>query len=141
MPQNYKKRRIIHGPSKNELRVARNEREDAARNRAGTLRQAFPNIISIQLDYSLKSPAGMPLDEGSRKLDLDEPLILEIACPSTCGNGKFSIADKLEAAVSSGQEVVEGEENCDAVSYMDPQAECGTALHYEFSIEYKGESK
>src|SRR5262249_51040174 len=99
MPQNYRKRRVAHGPSKNELRAARNERAEAK-----TLREQFPQIDRLHLDFRLEGPTGTPLDNVSKEIPLDEPLNLEILCPSTCGNGRFDLITMLENSVALQKE-------------------------------------
>ncbi len=72
--------------------------------------------------------------------NLDEPLTLQIPCPSTCGNGQFHLTEVLQDAVNSSKESHEGLAICQAGSYMDPRMACGVKLYYHFTIEYKGET-
>jgi hypothetical protein len=138
-PNNYRRRRRPSGPSKNELRAARNEKADLARVHAGTLRQRFPQVTIFQLDIRMEGSSGVALGEDSHRIDLDEPLDLQIPCPSTCGNGKFNLTEALEDSLNASKETQEGLTICQTASYMDARIACGTKLYYRFTIEYKGE--
>jgi len=139
MSPNYKKRRAPHGPSKNELRAARNERLQIQKDRAGTLRQRFPQVSGLSLDVRFESPTGNALDHFTRSLGPDEPLQFEFPCPSTCGGGRFSLLEAVELALNSTQTVHEGLNICQTPSYMDSRTPCGTKLYYRISIKNKGE--
>jgi hypothetical protein len=136
---NYRKRRAPHGPSKNELRAARHK-ADIARASARTLRQQFPHISHLYLEIRLEGSTGLPLGRESRQIEIDDPLILEIPCPSTCGNGQFNLLAALEESVKASNETQEGLAICQTASYMDARTACGTKLYYRFTIEFKGDS-
>ena len=139
-PNNYRRRRTPHGPSKNELRAARHEKAGQALAHSGTLRQRFPQISRAQLETRFEGASGLALGEESRWIGLDEPLTLQIPCPSTCGNGQFNLTAALEESVNLSKESQEGLAICQTASYMDPRVQCGTKLFYRFTIEYKGET-
>ncbi len=139
MPPNYRKRRVAHGPSKSELRSARNERAELQKTRTGTLSQRFPAVNHIQMDLRLESPVGTTLDQYSRMVAAEGPLKLEVPCPSTCGGGQFSLVEAVENLVNSSQETLEGMSICQAVSFADSRMPCGTKLYYRLTIQYKGE--
>ena len=139
MPPNYRKRRKPHGPSKNELRSARNERAQLEKENAGTLRQRFPRVDRLQMDLRLETPTGGVMDTSSRIVDPDEPLQLDILCPSTCGDGRFDLMDTVEKLLNASEETYEGLSICQTPSYADPRFPCGTKLYYHISIQYKGE--
>ena len=132
----YKKRRVSHGPSKNELRAARHSRADEERARSGTLRQWFPQVSRLQLDFRLESAVGIPLENISRNIGLDEPLELDILCPSTC-NGSFRLIPLLENTIQAAKEIHDGMGVCQVPSYMDPRIPCGSKLFYRLTIEYR----
>jgi hypothetical protein len=139
MPINYRKRRIVHGPSKSELRAARNERAELQKTRTGTLNQRFPTVNHLQIDLRLESPTGNTLDQFSRMTTADEPLKLDVQCPSTCGGGSFSLVEAVENTVQAAKESQEGMSICQTASYADSRLPCGTKLYYRISIQYKGE--
>ncbi len=132
----YKKRRVAHGPSKNELRAARNAQADQQRTRLVTFRQRFPQLSHLQLDYRFESAAGLPMEEVSRTVELDQPLHLEIMCPSTC-NGSFQLTPILENTIQALKEAHDGMGICQVPSYMDPRIPCGYKLYYHLSIRYQ----
>lgn len=134
---NYRKRRKPNGPSKNELRSARHEKNDLSRMHAGTPRQKFPGVSGLRLDIRMEGSSGIPLGEETIAIGLDEPLDLQIACPSTCGNGQFNLLDALTDAVQSSKEVAASFLLCQSPSYMDARIACGTKLHYRFTITYQ----
>lgn len=133
---NYRKRRIVHGPSKNELRAARGEKADMLRSRAGGLRQRFPNAEGLELDIRLELATGGILDQSRRIMGPDEPLLLDVACPGGCGGGLFLLTDMAESLLQSRAETREGMAICQATSYRDPKMMCGTKLFYRISIHY-----
>jgi hypothetical protein len=134
MPTNYRKRRVRHGPSKNELRAARNERAKLAETRADTLGQRFPEVGRLELNLRLESPSGTILDRISRTVGPDEPLQLDVPCPSTCGGGSFSLLEAVENGVTSSDGPHEGMSICQNASYADPRSPCGTKLYYQITI-------
>ncbi len=139
MPTNYRKRRIAHGPSKSELRAARNERAEIQKTRAGTLRQRFPQVSSLELNLRIETPAGTILDQLSRQVGPDEPLQLDVPCPSSCAGGNFSLTEAVETFLNSSTETQEGLSICPMASYADSRTPCGTKLYYRLSIQHKGE--
>jgi len=144
MQPNYRKRRVPHGPSKNELRSARNERDQVERSRSGSLRQRFPEVNSLELQAHLESPAGATLDTITRRVAADEPFQLDIECLGGCGGGVFLLTDAVQEMIRNHVESREGLAICQATSYAGPGKPCGTKLQYQISIRYDeppGESK
>ena len=139
MPTNYKKRRVPHGPSKNELRSARNEKSELQKTRATTLSQRFPQVSRLELDLRLESPTGTLLDHVLSTVDAEEPLKLDVACPSTCSSGRFSLMETVETVVNSSGQTHEGMSLCIASSYADSRIPCSTKLYYKIKVHYKGE--
>ena len=137
MPTNYKKRRVAHGPSKNELRAARNEQLALEKTRAGTLRQRFPQVGLLHLDLRLETPTGAVLDQVRRDVGLDEPLLLNVGCPSACAGGHFLLTEAVENLIAASTETREGMALCQAASYADPQYPCGTKLYYKITLRYQ----
>ena len=139
MPTNYRKRRRPHGPSKSELRSARHEKAELEKTRADTLQERFPQVDRIQLDLRLEAPAGATLDHIQRAIEADEPLELQVPCPSTCDNGRFSLLETVEDLLNSSKETYRGMATCQTASYADFRTPCGTKLYYQINIQYKGE--
>src|SRR5258708_26448732 len=139
MPPNYRKRRVPHGPSKNELRSARNERAQIQKDRAGTLRLRFPQVGRLDLDFRFEAPAGNALDHFTRTVGQDDPLQFELPCPSTCGGGQFSLLEAVELALNSTEPTHEGLSICQMASYMDSRTPSVTKLYYRISLHNKGE--
>jgi hypothetical protein len=140
MPPNYRKRRVPHGPSKSELRSARNERAELQKTRTDTLSQRFPQVGRIQLDLRLEAPiGGATLDHVQRSIQGDQPLDLGVSCPSSCHNGRFSLFETVEDLLNSSKESYQGMATCQMASYADFRSPCGTKLYYQISIQYKGE--
>src|SRR6266700_1516679 len=136
MPTNYRKRRRPHGPSKSELRAARNERAGLQKERADTLSQRFPQVGRIELDLRLEAPiGGATLDHVQRVIDAEGPLDLQVSCPSSCHNGRFSLLETVEDLLNSSKEKFQGMATCQMASYADPRTPCGTKLFYQISIQ------
>jgi hypothetical protein len=136
MQPNYRKRRVPHGPSKNELRSARNERDEAQRDRSGNLRQRFPNVTALKLTARQESLAGATLDTVARSVAPDEPFLLDIECLGGCGGGVFLLTDAVQELIRQHNENREGIAICQAASYAGPGKTCGTKLQYQISISY-----
>jgi hypothetical protein len=136
MQPNYRKRRVPHGPSKNELRSARNERDEAQRDRSGSLRQRFPHVTALDLTARQESLAGATLDTIARSVALDEPFMLDIECLGGCGGGVFLLTDAVQELIRQRNEGREGMAICQAASYAGPGKTCGTKLQYQISISY-----
>jgi hypothetical protein len=136
-PNNYRRRRVRHGPSKNELRAKRNEKAVAEEARIGALRQRFPTLSRILLDLRMEGATGIPMGQDSKIVGLDEPFNALFPCPSSCGNGQFDLMIALDSALTMEKDSQEGMEICQAASYMDPRTLCGTKLYYRFTFEYQ----
>src|SRR5438046_1196230 len=135
MPPNYRKRRRPQGPSKSELRSARNERAELQKTRTDTLGQRFPQIDQIQLDLRLEAPVGgATLDHIQRSMEAHEALDLSVACPSSCHNGRFSLLEAVENLLNSSKESYQGMATCQMASYADFRTPCGTKLYYQINI-------
>jgi hypothetical protein len=135
-PPNYRKRRPPQGPSKNELKVSRNESQEAQKARAGTLRERFPNVHRLHLEYRMETDAGAVLEQSSRDIGPEEALLLDVECQGGCGNGKFLLTEAIESLLQAGMENKEGMGLCQASSYKDPKLPCGTKLYYHFTAQY-----
>jgi len=140
MPTNYRKRRTPHGPSKSELRAARNERAELQKTRTDTLGQRFPQVNRIDLDLRLEAAVGgATLDHTHRSLDANSPLDLGVACPTSCANGRFSLLETVTDLLNTSREKYQGMASCQMASYADFRVPCGTKLFYQITIQYKGE--
>jgi hypothetical protein len=135
-PNNYRKRRVAHGPNKNELKVSRSESEARDRQRAGTLRERFPDVQRLQIEYRMETASGAILTEANRQVAPDEILLLDIQCEGGCGNGQFLLTNAIEALLQNHTEQKDGLAICQATSYQDARVPCGTKLYYRFSADY-----
>jgi hypothetical protein len=133
--KNYRKRRVPHGPSKSELRSARNENAELDKTRTGTLHQRFPEVSRLQLDLRLETPMGAILEQRKRLVALEESLQLDVPCPGGCGGGHFLLTEAVEALLASAAETRAGMAICQAASYADPQVPCGTKLYFQIDVE------
>ena len=133
-----KKRRAAHGPSKNELRASRGEREERQKAQTGTLRQRYPQTRKLELSLRFESAVGATLEQIRREVGLDEPLLLNLDCPGGCGGGVFLLTEAVEALLQANSEIREGMALCQAASYSDPRNPCSTKLYYKISIGYDG---
>jgi hypothetical protein len=133
-----RKRRGPRGPSKNELRAARHERAELEKARTGTLSQRFPEVLRLEMDLRLESPAGAPWDHTQVRLEADDAVTLDISCPG-CGGGRFLLEGAIQNLLSSKAERRDGLAICEAPSLGDPRMPCGVKLNYQITITYKGE--
>ena len=134
MPPFYKKRRVAHGPSKNELRAARGENDARAKARATILGDRFPLVDRIDLDLNLEAVSGATLEHTRRSLAPTDNLLLDIPCPGGCGGGQFLLTEAVERMIDQQQESREGLAICQAASYNDPRNACGTKLRYSIQV-------
>ena len=136
MDTHRKKRRPAPGLSKSELRASRADTEQRRRSQTGSLRERYPQATRLNLELRLESVAGATLDAINRTVDPDEPLLFNVPCPGGCGGGHFLLTEAVEALLQGGQETREGMAICQAASYADPRAVCGTKLYYRITIQY-----
>ncbi|HVO33298.1 MAG TPA: hypothetical protein VMU17_05225 [Elusimicrobiota bacterium] len=132
----YRKRRIIHGPNKNELKVSRSEAETRAREQAGTLRERFPTVRRLEVDVRMVTAADVILEQFKRVIGADEPLLLNLPCQGGCGNGEFLLSDAIENMLGAQRDHHEGMGICQGTSYRDPTQPCGTKLYYRIDVSY-----
>ena len=135
-PPKYRKRRPNQGPNKNELKVSRSESQEAQKTRAGTLRERFPNVHRLHLDFRMETESGAILERMSRDLGPDESLLLDVICQGGCGNGRFLLTDAVEEFLQAQKENKEGMAICQASSYKDAKLPCGTKFYYSITAEY-----
>jgi hypothetical protein len=130
----YRKRRPNAGPNKNELKISRGEAVVRERERAGTLRQRFPDVQKLELGYRMLTAEDAVLEERKRVLGMDDPLQLDIACQGGCGNGLFLVTEAALALLASTREHHEGLGICQGTSYKDARLPCGTRLFYKLDV-------
>ncbi len=135
-PGPYRKRRIAHGPSKNELKVSRGEAESRAREQAGTLRERFPSVHRLELNIRMMTAADATLEEYKRVIGADESLMLNLPCQGGCGNGLFLLMDAVQGMLNTHRDHHEGLGICQGTSYRDPALPCGTKLYYRIDVVY-----
>jgi hypothetical protein len=139
MQQYPKKRRVVKGPSKNELRAARGDRDEKNRARSGVLRQRFPRVERLELDLRLETPAGTTLEHSHKLIGRDDSLTLDVPCLGGCGGGLFLLTEAVEAMLQAGTETRDSMAICQAASYADARTPCGTKLYYQINVDYTAE--
>ena len=132
----HRKRRIIQGPTKNELKVSRAERAAIEKTRAGTLQDRFPQARRLQVQWRMETNSGAVLENVRREVRPDEAMLFDVSCQGGCGNGLFLLGQAVEALLQSNQESREGMVLCQGVSYNDPKQPCGTKLYFGVHAEY-----
>jgi hypothetical protein len=130
----YRKRRPNAGPNKNELKISRGEAVIRDRERAGTLRQRFPDVQKLDLKYRMLTPEDAVLEDSRKTWGLDDPLQLDIPCQGGCGNGVFLVTEAAIALLSSPRDHHEGLAVCQGTSYKDARLPCGTRLFYKLDV-------
>src|SRR5438309_521330 len=110
MPPFQKKRRRNpgHQPNKNELKVSRRQNEEQARLRAGTLKELYPNVRQLQLEWRMETPWGAVLENTKRAIEQTEPLLLDATCLGGCADGVFQLKNAVERVLQAAQESHEG---------------------------------
>jgi len=138
MPQQpiRRKRRPNQGPSKNELRSSRNESQAQQKARSGSLRENYPQVRKVHIEFRLETVTGAVLEKISRGISLDEALMLDIPCQGGCGNGVFLLTDAIGSLLQANSEKRDGMALCQASSYSDSNVPCGTKLIYSLNAEY-----
>jgi len=131
-----RKRRPNTGPSKNELRSSRNEQEARQKAYASNLRDQFPTVARVHIEFRLETINGAILESVSRDIDRNEPLLLDIECQGGCGNGVFLLTDAISSVLRNNAENRDGMATCQAASYNDARVPCGTKLVYNIAAQY-----
>lgn len=129
----YRKKRRTHGPSKNELKVGR---EDAAQRRrlcAKTLAVTLPEVAALTIEASFFYPAENLIDRRTSHVAPGDPLPLSLDCPGHCGAGRFPLELRLCEAAAARQERVEWMESCASPAAI---GACGCALKASATLRY-----
>lgn len=136
MQPNYRKRRLAPPVNKNELKTSRNESERQRIAASGTLRERFPQVQRLEITQRMESVAGAVLEESTRSIRLDDPLVFNVPCQGGCSGGTFPLTEAVLAALTSGQEQRDGMGICQVSSYRDPSLPCGTKFYYKVLAQY-----
>lgn len=130
----FRKKKRHHGPSKNELKV---NREDAAERRklsAQTLSAALPEVAALTLEAVFLYPADNVVDRRKSEVAPSDPLPLTLDCPGHCGSGRFKLEPRLVEAAAQRQDRLEWREACVEASAT---GTCGCALSATVSFRYR----
>lgn len=137
MPPFFKKRRRAKpGPSKNELKVKRRERED---NEAPeqTLEQRWPGVRSITVKLEFFTHQGHLMDEQTIRFGPTDVPDFEIECQGRCGgDGLFDLSEKIGQAVASGQSTVIGNDLCAVPVFPGTRETCSLQLKSKVDLGY-----
>ncbi len=136
-PFQKKRKRPGHQPSKNELKVSRRQNEVMERAQAGTLKDRYPTVKRLELEYRMEAPWGAILENTKRLIDPAEPLLLDAVCMGGCSDGVFPLKNAVEKILQALQERHEGMGICQSGSARDPDAPCSTKLFYRVDVSYE----
>ncbi|MBI2362779.1 MAG: hypothetical protein HYV15_05295, partial [Elusimicrobia bacterium] len=94
----YRKRRIVHGPNKNEEKVRR--AQEAGRP-ADTLKVRFPQVARLSLRLTMTNPQSGQSEVVERSMGPGDACELTVACPGRCGVGKFDVGAMVQASIEA----------------------------------------
>jgi hypothetical protein len=126
----YKKRRILKSPNKNEEKIRRNNRADAA-----PLSAFFPQVERLAVNVQFTSKQGQLLKDDHLEYGSGDPITFLTECPGGCADGQMDFRSKIESAVNQGNQRGEGRAQCASALYSgDP---CGCDIKVQFTLAYK----
>ncbi|MBI5624268.1 MAG: hypothetical protein HY924_10845 [Elusimicrobia bacterium] len=135
----YFKKRRNPGPSKNELKVQRNEEEDRRTRSGDTLARRFPDVQRLSIRLEIRGPQSQLFSEESRVFNPPDRCNFAVACPGRCGGGTFNLEAKLESVLDSRQTASESSGVCQNPIYAGAAEVCGCRLSCKIEASYKPE--
>lgn len=129
----YRKRRIAHGPNKNEEKVRR--AQEAGR-QAGVLKERFPTVGRLALRFTITNPVSGESETEERAFNPGDPCELTLACPGRCGVGKFDVTEMVQTAVDAHQASADASAACPEVLFAGLPDTCGHKLDCHLDVTF-----
>ena len=140
MPAFFKprRRRGPAGPNKNEQKVLRRASAERDARTTGALKDRFPTVGSVALQFTFITPQQEVYETGSRKIAPTDVVDFFAPCPGRCGGerGSFDLAEELKTAIDSGKERVEGRLICQETMNIGTVGTCDFRLEWKAAIAY-----
>ncbi|MBI3298273.1 MAG: hypothetical protein HYZ75_08925 [Elusimicrobia bacterium] len=132
----YRKRRIAHGPNKNEEKVRRGQ-EAETRSRSTSLGERFPAVDRLILELTVTAPQDGSVERSTRDISADQGCELTLGCPGRCGRGVFDLAAMVTAAVEAKNPAATGAAVCQEPFLPGLPDVCGVKVDCRLTITFK----
>lgn len=136
MPAQYRKKKRVAGPSKNEEKVERARQAEFMSRSSNSFGARYPDVKAMTVALVFTGAQGQSLGEETRKYGPQDPCDFAVPCPGMCGVGSFDLAGKVAQVLESRAEVSEGAGVCQ--EKLHTGAACGCALKVRLQVEYRG---
>ncbi|HVC08694.1 MAG TPA: hypothetical protein VNH15_01995 [Elusimicrobiota bacterium] len=131
----FKKRKIHHGPNKNEQKVIRSEQAKRAERMAGVLSGKFPTVKHLNLHLTFVDHDHL-IDEQDLSIEPNQTPSLAVPCPGRCGRGSLDMTEKLSAMFEARTESAEDRLACALPLYAGSGQTCGCEVRWRAQAEY-----
>jgi hypothetical protein len=143
MPAFFKprRRRGPAGPNKNEQKVLRRSSAERDSRTAGALKDRFPSVAAISMQFKFITPQQEVYEEGGRKITGTDAVNFSAPCPGRCGGerGSFDLTEEMKTAIDSGKERVEGRLICQETMNISTVGACDFRLEWKATLTYATE--
>jgi hypothetical protein len=140
MPAFFKprRRRGPSGPNKNEQKVLRRAESERGSRSGGSLKDRFPAVESVSLQFKFFNPQQEIYEEGTRKIGSEDPCDFLAPCPGRCGGerGSFDLTGEMNTAFELGRERAEGRMVCQETMNISTVGACDFRLEWKTQITY-----
>lgn len=101
MAQQYRKKKRVAGPSKNEEKVQRSREAEAMLGRGNSLSARYPNVRGVTVKLAFSGEQGQSFGDETRSYGPNDPCDFAVPCPGRCGVGSFDLAGKIDAMIEA----------------------------------------
>lgn len=132
----FKKRKVAHGPNKNEQKVMRGRRAEDEARQAGVLGARFPFLKNLRIHLVFLDANQRMIDEKRLALRSTDAAIFSVSCPGRCGQGTFDFSGKVAEAVDRRLPVSECGAKCGEPLYAGSAETCGLQIKCRLELDY-----
>lgn len=137
MPEQYRKKKRVTGPSKNEEKIERNRQADFLAGRSNSLSARFPDVTSLRVTLAFFGPQGQSYGEEKRTFNPNDPCVFSVPCPGRCGVGAFDLAGKLADVLAAHEPTSKATGICQEPLYAGAAARCECRLECSIDASYR----
>lgn len=134
MPAQYRKKKRVAGPSKNEEKVERHRQAELMGRSTNSLGARYPDVRKLTVTLTFTGAQGQNLGEESRSYGPQDPADFAVPCPGMCGVGSFDLAGKVAQVLESRLESSEASGVCQ--QKLQTGSDCACALKVRLEVAY-----
>ncbi len=132
----FKKRKVAHGPNKNEQKVMRGRRAEDEARQAGAMGARFPFLKALRIHLEFLDANGQVIDEKKIALRPTDAAIFSVGCPGRCGQGTFDFSGKVIEAVDRRLPASQCGAKCAEPIYAGAAETCGVQIKCRMELEF-----